>query len=81
MTVRAYLLVDAAADDAGELAASLASVSLGNCKQLVHAWSWPEAVVHVECGDLSYLTEAITRDLAGVPGVARITTLAIYPEP
>ena len=80
MTVRAYLLVDAVADNEGGLVASLESVSLGNCKQLVHAWDWSEAMVRVECDDLSYLIEAVTRDLAGAQGVARITTLVVYPE-
>ena len=80
MTVRAYLLVDAVADDGGDLAESLRSVSLANCLQLVHTWGDPQVVVRVECTALPDLHQAVARDLAETPGVAGITTLAIYPE-
>ena len=80
MTVRAYLLVDAVADEASDLAESLRSVSLANCLQLVHSWGDPQVVVRVECTALPDLYQAVTRDLAEAPGVAGITTLAVYPE-
>ena len=80
MTVRAYLLVDAVADNSSGLAESLRTVSLANCLQLVHAWPGPEVVVRVDCTTLPDLYQAVARDLAETPGIARITTLAIYPE-
>ena len=80
MTVRAYLLVDAEAEHVDDLAESLRSVSLANCLQLVHAWSDPQVVVRVECTSLPDLYQAVASDLAETPGVARITTMAIYPE-
>ena len=80
MTVRAYLLIDAVAGDSSDLAESLRSVSLANCLQLVHTWGDPQVVVRVECTTLPDLHQAVTRDLAETPGVAGITTLAIYPE-
>jgi hypothetical protein len=80
MTVRTYLLVDAGADDASYLAESLRSVSLANCLQLVHTWGDPQVVVRVECTALPDLYHAVAHDLAETPGVAGITTLAIYPE-
>jgi hypothetical protein len=80
MTVRAYLLVDTAAEHARDLPEALRSVSLANCLQLVHSWGDPQVVVRVECTALPDLYQAIARDLAETPGVAGITTLAIYPE-
>jgi hypothetical protein len=80
MTVRAYLLVDAVADNASDLSESLSSISLANCKQLVHSWPDPQVVVRLECNDLKDLAQAVAGDLADTPGVARITTMAIYPE-
>jgi hypothetical protein len=80
MTVRAYLLVDADTDSASDLSESLRGLSLGNCLQLVHSWSDPQVVVRVECTGMTDLLRAVTGEIAETPGVARITTMAIYPE-
>jgi hypothetical protein len=69
-----YVEVDAAFPSAPD---ELAHVSLGNCLQLVSQLSYNEVVVRVECDDPAMLNQAVTHDLARIPGVMRITTCVV----
>ena len=79
MTVRAYLLIETTAEQAGAVEASVGG-GLMNCLALAYSL-WPaEVLVHIECTDLADLHQAMTHDLLQREGVRRITPLLVVKE-
>ena len=77
--VRAYLLIEATAERAGRVEASVGH-GLMNCQAIGYSLRPAEVLVHVECTDLADLHQAMTQDLLQLDGVMRITPLLVVKE-
>ena len=72
MTVRAYVLIETTPERTGAVHAAVGH-GLANCLALGHSFQTSEVLAHLECTDLTYLHEAISREYTGRDGVIRVT--------
>jgi hypothetical protein len=77
--VRAYILIETAADKAEAVRAAVGH-NLGNCLAIGHIL-WPsEVMVHIECTAPEDLYRAMTQNYPQLEGVRRITPLMVMNE-
>lgn len=75
--VRAYVLVETAAEQPSWLDEHDGSIGLGMCKGLYHS-VWPnETMLHLDCADVDSLSEAVVQRVPQLKGVTRVITCAV----
>lgn len=75
--VRAYLLVETAANHPSWTDDHDGAIGFAMCKGLYHSLWNNEVVLHLECEDEESLSQVITRDVPKLRGVSRVTTCVI----
>ena len=75
--VRAYVLIEMAANQPAWTDDNDGAIGFGMCKGLYHRIWTNEVVLHLQCEGHENLNKAITKDIPQLKGVKRVTTLMV----